>query len=101
MCCHKTFFKGKSFNIFEIAEEDKTVQTTLWVVNEPTCQNKIDDKIEAFKKTGSTGNKINLPQKVEIFLVWGGGVERAFGFQYDCSEKFQISGKCSTEFYVY
>lgn len=66
--------------MYEIGEANKTMQKTLQVVNEPTCQNKADDKIEAFKKTRSTENNIRLSQKVEIFLVWGGGVGRAFGF---------------------
>lgn len=76
----KPFLKGRSFNIFEIGEEDKIMQKTLQVVNEPTCQNKADDKIEALKETRSTENNIKLPQKLEIFLIWGGGVEIAFGF---------------------
>lgn len=56
------------------------MQKTLQVVNEPTCQNKADDKIEALKETRSIENNIKLPQKLEIFLIWGGGVEIAFGF---------------------
>lgn len=59
------------------------MQKTHQVVNEPTCQNKADDKMEAFKKTRSTENNIKLPHKVEIFLVWGGGIERAFGLWGD------------------
>lgn len=76
----KPFFKGKSFSIFEIGEQDKTVQKTLQVANEPTCQNKADDQMEAFEKRRSIENNIKLSHKVEIFLVWGGGVETAFGF---------------------
>lgn len=91
MCCHKTFFKGKSFNIFEIGEEDKTVQKNLQVINEPTCQNKADDKIEAFEKTRSIENNIKLPQKVEVFLVWGGGVETAFGESFQSVENSLLS----------
>lgn len=56
------------------------MQKTLQVVNEPTCRNKADDKIDAFKKARSIENNMKLSQKVEIFLIWGGGVATAFGF---------------------